>query len=91
MTKILQFMMSKKGLPIVGLLLLCGLFFAFKSNGSGDDNSPARQEKILRWVATLLKEKHYSPKNINDAFSKAFVIASSAASAGITSTPSRSP
>lgn len=64
-------MMSKKGLPIVGLLLLCGLFFAFKSNGSGDDNSPARQEKILRSVATLLKEKHYSPKNINDAFSKA--------------------
>ena len=66
-------MMSKKGLPIVGILLICGLFFAFKSNGGNgnDSNTPAKQEKILRSVATLLKEKHYSPKNINDAFSKA--------------------
>lgn len=64
-------MMSKKGLPIVGVILICGLFFGFKSmGGSGDDNSPAKQEKILRSVATLLKEKHYSPKNINDAFSR---------------------
>lgn len=66
-------MMSKKGLPIVGILLICGLFFAFKSNGGNgsDSKTPAQQEKILRSVATLLKEKHYSPKNINDAFSKA--------------------
>jgi carboxyl-terminal processing protease len=66
-------MMSRKGLPIVGILLICGLFFGFKSwggNGS-DDTTPEKQEKILRSVATLLKEKHYSPKNINDAFSKA--------------------
>lgn len=63
-------MMSKKGLPLVGILLICGLFFGFKSWGSDDNNTTARQEKILRSVATLLKEKHYSPKNINDAYSK---------------------
>lgn len=63
-------MMSKKGLPIVGVLLICGLFFGFKSWGSDDNNKTAREEKILKSVATLLKEKHYSPKNINDAFSK---------------------
>ncbi|HEX6915496.1 MAG TPA: tail-specific protease, partial [Chitinophagaceae bacterium] len=72
MTKILQYMVSKKGWPVVALVLLCGLFFAFKSNGGNGDDSgtPEKQEKILRSVATLLKEKHYSPKNINDAFSK---------------------
>jgi carboxyl-terminal processing protease len=70
MIKILQYMMSKKGLPIVGVLLICGLFFGFKSWGSDDSNKTVREEKILKSVATLLKEKHYSPKNINDAFSK---------------------
>jgi carboxyl-terminal processing protease len=63
-------MMSKKGLPIVGILLVCGLFFGFKSWGSDDNNTTARQEKIVKSVATLLKEKHYSPKNINDAYSR---------------------
>ncbi len=63
-------MMSKKGLALVGILLICGLFFGFKSWGSDDNNNAARQEKILKSVATLLKERHYSPKNINDAFSK---------------------
>jgi carboxyl-terminal processing protease len=70
MNKTLQYMMSKKGLPIVGILLVCGLFFGFKSWGSDDNNTTARQEKIVKSVATLLKEKHYSPKNINDAYSK---------------------
>jgi carboxyl-terminal processing protease len=70
MNKILQYMMSKKGLPLVGILLACGLFFGFKSWGSDDNNTTARQEKIVKSVATLLKEKHYSPKNINDAYSK---------------------
>ncbi|MCE3281838.1 MAG: tail-specific protease precursor [Chitinophagaceae bacterium] len=62
-------MMSKKGLPIVGVLLLVCLFFGFRSNGN-DGSDPVRQEKILKSVAALLKDKHYSPKNINDAFSK---------------------
>jgi carboxyl-terminal processing protease len=70
MTKIWQFMISKRGLPLVGILLICGLFFGFKSWGSDDNTKQAREEKIIRSVATLLKEKHYSPKNINDAFSK---------------------
>src|SRR4051812_1197159 len=72
MNKILQYMMSKKGLPIVVVLLICGLFFGYKSWGSGNDDNTkqAREEKIVKSVATLLKEKHYSPKNINDAFSK---------------------
>jgi carboxyl-terminal processing protease len=70
MNKILQYMMSKKGLPLVGILLACGLFFGFKSWGSDDNTTTARQEKIVKSVATLLKDKHYSPKNINDAYSK---------------------
>lgn len=68
-------MMSKKGLPIVGVLLALGLFFGFKSiggDGSGNDKENAnKQQRIITSVGVLLKEKHYSPKQINDAFSKA--------------------
>jgi len=64
-------MMSKKGLPLVGILLICGLFFGFKSWGSGnDDSKDAKEEKIIRTVTAMLKDKHYSPRDINDAFSR---------------------
>jgi carboxyl-terminal processing protease len=71
MTKILQYMMSKKALPIVVVLLICGLFFTFRSIGKdNDDNTITKEQKIIKSVGVLLKEKHYSPKDINDHFSK---------------------
>lgn len=67
-------MTSKKGLPIIAILLAVGLFFGYKSiggNGNGGDKDTAsRQQRIITSVGLLLKEKHYSPKQINDAFSK---------------------
>ena len=63
-------MFSKKSLPIILLLVLGGgVFYAVQS--SGNTNNPrTKYEKILRSVGEMLEEGHYSPKKIDDDFSK---------------------
>lgn len=58
-----------KRLPILVMLLVAGTFLAFKSLGK-PSNPPSKYDKILRNVGQMLMEAHYSPKDINDAFSK---------------------
>ena len=70
MLKIQQFIMSKKFLPVLLLLTVGSLFVAFQTQGRGGDNPKTKNEKILRNVGLLLEQGHYSPKNINDSFSK---------------------
>src|SRR5438128_1060358 len=70
MTKVLQFMFSKKSLPVVVLLLGAGLFLAFRTLGFGSPTPPSKYEKILHNVGEMLSEIHYSPKKIDDNFSK---------------------
>jgi carboxyl-terminal processing protease len=67
--KVLHSMISKRNLPIVILILGCGLFVAFRSLGFGE-TPPTKYEKILHNVGQMLEEIHYSPKDINDNFSK---------------------
>lgn len=62
-------MFSKRSLPILILLLGCGIFIAFRTFGT-IENPPTKYEKILRNVGQMLTEIHYSPKQINDKFSK---------------------
>ncbi len=62
--------MSKKFLPVLLVLTIASLFVAFQTQGRGDDNPKTKNEKILRNVGLLLEQGHYSPKNINDSFSK---------------------
>ena len=62
-------MITKRNLPIVLLILAGGLFVAFRSLGFGE-NPPSKYEKILHNVGEMLEEIHYSPKNIDDNFSK---------------------
>jgi carboxyl-terminal processing protease len=69
MSKVIEFMFSKRSLPILFLLLGCGVFIAFRTFGT-IENPPTKYEKILRNVGQMLTEIHYSPKNINDKFSK---------------------
>ena len=74
MQKIADFMMSKKFLPFMLILLGAGLFIGLKSMGGSEfdeENPKIRYSKILRNVGILLEEGHYSPKKINDDFSKA--------------------
>ena len=65
-------MFSRRSLPILLTVLVAGVFIAFRSlgTGTGNDNPPTRYEKILHNVAEMLTEIHYSPKDINDKFSK---------------------
>ncbi len=72
MQKIASFIMSKKFLPVLLVLTVTGLFLAFQTQGKNDrdDNPKSRYAKVLRNVGLLLQEGHYSPRPIDDAFSK---------------------
>jgi carboxyl-terminal processing protease len=69
MLKVFKYMSNKKNLPIVLLILVGGIFVAFRTLGFKGD-PPTRYEKILRNVGEMLEDIHYSPKDINDDFSR---------------------
>src|ERR1044071_1502351 len=50
------------------MLLVAAVFFAGSSKT--DFDPPGKYEKILHNVTDMLKEAHYSPKMIDDSFSK---------------------
>ncbi|MBX2932290.1 MAG: carboxy terminal-processing peptidase [Chitinophagaceae bacterium] len=65
-------MKSRKGL-IVSMALVFGLvFIAFANNQSDEikNNSLEQKKKILTSIGLLLEKQHYSPKLIDDNFSK---------------------
>lgn len=85
MPKAFKYIFNMKRLPIILALLAGGIFFvAFRSNGSTKNtsslydniraieakNPPSKYEKILEIVGVILTQGHYSPKDINDDFSK---------------------
>ena len=64
-------MKSRKGLILVAIVAFGGLFFAFRTSGlGGPDITITQRQKLLTNVGSILEELHYSPKVINDAFSK---------------------
>jgi carboxyl-terminal processing protease len=71
MQKIAQFMMSKKFIPVILVLTAASLFLAFQTQGISDrDNPKSKYTRIIRNVGLLLEQGHYSPKTIDDSFSK---------------------
>jgi carboxyl-terminal processing protease len=73
MNPIISFIMSKKFIPVLLILILGGLFVAFGVMGRNDkqDDTPnAKYQRILKNVGIVLEQGHYSPKKIDDAFSK---------------------
>ena len=71
MQKIAQFMMSKKFIPVILVLVATSFFIAFQSQGKPDiDNPKSKYTRIIRNVGLLLEQGHYSPKTIDDNFSK---------------------
>ncbi len=64
-------MKSRKGLLLLAIVLFSGLFFAFRATSFGGAEVPVTQrQRLLTAVASLLEDQHYSPKMIDDAFSK---------------------
>jgi carboxyl-terminal processing protease len=61
-----------KRLPIVVMFALTGSFLAFRSVGNitHNTNPPGKYEQILKLVGEMMSQAHYSPQDINDAFSK---------------------
>ncbi|MGN6162908.1 MAG: carboxy terminal-processing peptidase [Flavisolibacter sp.] len=60
-----------KRLPILVVMLIAGIFLAFKTMGTTHNSiPPSKYEKILQIVGEILTQGHYSPKDINDDFSK---------------------
>lgn len=59
-----------KRLPIVVMFALTGSFLAFRSIGNINTNPPGKYEQILKLVGEMMTQAHYSPQDINDAFSK---------------------
>lgn len=71
MQKIAEFIMSKKFIPVILVLTATSLFLAFQTQGRSDyDNPKSKYTRILRNVGLLLEQGHYSPKKIDDSFSK---------------------
>jgi len=68
MLKVLKYMINKRNLPIVLLILAGGVFVAFRTLGRGG-NPPTKYERILHNVGEYLEQIHYSPKPIDDKFS----------------------
>ena len=62
-------MITKRNLPVLLLIFAGGVFVAFRSLGFGG-TPPTKYERILHNVGEMLAEIHYSPKNIDDKFSK---------------------
>ncbi|MBK8610808.1 MAG: carboxy terminal-processing peptidase [Chitinophagaceae bacterium] len=64
-------MMSKKFIPVVLVLTAASLFVAFQTQGRTDsDNPKSKYTRIIRNVGMLLEQGHYSPKTIDDSFSR---------------------
>ena len=64
-------MMSKKFIPVILILTAASLFVAFQTQGkSENDNPKSKYTRIIRNVGLLLEQGHYSPKPIDDDFSK---------------------
>lgn len=64
-------MKSRKGLLLLAVVLFGGLFFAFRTSGIGSkDILVTQKQRLLAAVGTILEQQHYSPKNINDDFSR---------------------
>ena len=70
MLQMRKIIMSKKFLPVLLVLTAASFFVAFRSNNHPIDNPKSKNEKILHNVGLLLEQGHYSPRKVDDDFSK---------------------
>jgi carboxyl-terminal processing protease len=72
MHKIASLIMNKKSLTLLLVLVFLGLVIAFNSQGKSDlqEDPKAKFSKILKSAGELIENDHFSPRKIDDNFSK---------------------
>lgn len=71
MHKIMTYVQQNKWKVFATVFLFGALFFAFNTfKKEGQESPELRQRKLLSTIGQLLESEHYSPRNIDDAFSK---------------------
>ena len=71
MHRFMTYVKQNKWKAFATIILLGGLFFAFNSfNTAGPENQDIRHRKLLSTIAHLIETEHYSPRKIDDQFSK---------------------
>jgi len=71
MHEIMTYLKQNKWKFFATLILVGGLFFAFNTfNTTPTESSEIRHRKLLSTVGRLLESEHYSPRIIDDKFSK---------------------
>ncbi len=72
MQNFIQFMKSKNGILVLIAFAFGVLFIAFTNTSltGKDDTTLEQRKKLLAAIGLLLEKQHYSPKAINDQFSK---------------------
>lgn len=70
MPKAILYFMNRKRLPLLLLMLAVGIFFAIRTLGTGKADPPTKYQRILQNIHVILSQGHFSPKDINDDFSR---------------------
>jgi carboxyl-terminal processing protease len=65
--KISKIMLRRTVLPAALVILLGVILWAFKQNDKDDDS---KEQMLLSAIGTILEQKHFAPKTIDDNFSK---------------------
>ncbi|MFT4205376.1 MAG: carboxy terminal-processing peptidase [Chitinophagaceae bacterium] len=69
--KLEKLMLSKRTLPVLVVVLVTGILGAYSCKGRVNDNDTiGRQQQLLQYIGMVLERDHYSPKPIDDAFSR---------------------
>lgn len=70
MRKAIKYLINMKRLPLLIVMVIAGVFLAFNTLGNSPSTPPGKYERILQMVGEYLRQGHFSPKDINDEFSK---------------------
>jgi carboxyl-terminal processing protease len=70
MKKTIEFMKRSKGWLLLALIGFGALFFAFRNSSMGRSDSSNPRQQLLTELGKVLEELHYTPKVIDDQFSK---------------------
>ena len=71
MHRFMTYVKQNKWKAFATIILVGGLFFAFNTFKTGAQETPeSRHRKLLSTIGHLLESEHYSPRKIDDVFSK---------------------